>query len=103
MTKLLDDLKEGVVILDDKEDQILYTNREASKNLKIKDTGTLKYVFDRSHSLNSNPDANTSSNIQDPIFGLVEKFEPQGLDYCGFLKDMNETKAKFNLKEIIEK
>ena len=50
MTELLNDLKEGVLILDDKEDQILFTNREASKNLKLKDTGSIKYIFDQSHS-----------------------------------------------------
>ena len=91
--ELLENLKEGVVILDDQENSILFTNREASKKLSIKEGGKLKYVFDASNNIENN----RSIEILQPVFGVIEKLEPQGLDYCGFLKDMNNIEAKLSL------
>ena len=46
--ELLANLKEGVVVLDDQDGSILFKNKEASKKLRVKEGGQLKYMFDAS-------------------------------------------------------
>ena len=45
---MINNLSEGVIILNDDLKEVLFTNREASKKLKVIEGGDLKYVFDAS-------------------------------------------------------
>ena len=45
---MINNLSEGVIILNDDLKEVVFTNREASKKLKVIEGGDLKYVFDAS-------------------------------------------------------
>ena len=97
MDELLENLKEGVIVLDEQDNTILFKNKEAAKKLNVKEGGQLKYVFDASNSRSLK-----SIELEEPVFGAIEQLEPEGLNYCGFLKDMNNIQANLGLKEIIK-
>ena len=91
---MIDNLSEGVVILNDDLNEVLFTNAEASKKLKIIEGGDLKYVFDAS-SINNSSDM--SIDMKQPAFGIIESLVPKGIDYNGFIQDMNKLKLDCSL------
>ena len=69
---MLDNLKEGVIVLDDINNSILFKNKEASKKLRVKEGGRLKYVFDASN----NNATDKSVELEEPVFGIINQLEP---------------------------
>ena len=96
--ELINELSEWVVILNETLNEVLFTNREATKKLRVIEGGDLKYAFDAS-SINAGNDR--SIDMQEPVFGWIESLEPKGIDYNGFIKDMNSVRLNLSLKDII--
>ena len=69
--------------------------------MRVKVGESLYLLFDGSTA--NNCLENRPVDMQEPVFGMIENLEPQGVDYCGFLKDMNQIKPELNLQEIIER
>ena len=41
-------------------------------------------------------------DAEEPIFENIDRLEPSGVDYAGFIEDLNRPKPGINLQEIIE-
>ena len=66
--EVINNLSEGVVILNEAINEVLFTNREATEKLRVIKGGDLKYAFSAS-SINSSGDR--SIDMQEPVFGWI--------------------------------
>ena len=90
-------MKEGVVILDDKHDKVIFANYEAEKRLKVKKGERFNVLFDGSAASFENKQV----DMKVPAFALVKNLDPLSMDYDGFLRDLDRAGPGLNLLDII--